>query len=509
MTLWKDSLCEGRQSEFASCDDLPECDDCEPENCKFSPWVEWTEGSCDGLCERRRGFKKNNECGEPCEGVTIDSKAGSGCYDCIDSADKEQPSSGPGNGTKDDDDSRCSWSDWGDWGECSAECSGGHHTRTRDLSVPTCSTCDTPLATDDICEARSKKEIEPCNTQPCEGDCKWKEWSLWSVCSSTCDGGLKKRRREVLGASRAKLHNATCLHPPVGLVEELQPCNVDVPCPEKNPDCKFSDWEDWSDCSCSCDGISKRARVIKELGRGSGAKCAGQTQEIMQCNPIIGDDRPSGCNPMEPVDCKLSDWRKWSNCSAPCGGGQKSRSRHLKTLPQAGGHPCDEHLAETVGCNLVPCKIDCKWTDWSSWSACEKCGGERKRFRHISQMPRHGGMPCATGASEEQDKCDRVCHQRSFCAWGDWEDFRQCSMTCGTGGHRERGRALRLVHAVPGAFVQDFDAGLKHQVEELRVQTRSHETRRICELTAAFGFGIVSLFAVVRLSRTLWPDTVA
>lgn len=498
--LWEKSLCVGRESEFAVCPDLPECDVCEPEDCKFSHWVEWSEGNCDGLCERRRGFKKNNACGAPCEGVTADSKAESGCYDCLNA----NVTLSNGSSTAKDDSDRCKWSEWKDWSQCDAECGGGSHTRTRSVEVTHCSSCDEPLAQKDLCEARSKKEVEPCNMQPCGGECKWKEWSAWSICSATCDGGLHKRRREILGTGRAKITKAECIHPPVGLVEELRPCNTDVACPASNPDCEFSDWEEWTGCSCSCDGVSHRTRVISKGGRGTGAACAGETQEIRPCNPVIGGDRPLGCSPVDPVDCKLSDWEQWSTCSAPCGGGQKSRGRSLDTPAQAGGRPCEGPLAETLGCNSEPCKIDCKWTEWSSWSACEKCGGERKRFRHISQMPRHGGVPCESGASEEQDRCPRICHARAFCAWGDWEDFRDCSATCGSSGHRERGRNLKVVEVAPGDFVQDFDAGLKDQVEQLRAHTSNREARRMRELATAFCLGLMCLFVVSGASRALW-----
>ena len=43
---------------------------------------------------------------------------------------------------------------------------------------------------------------------------------------------------------------------------------------------------------------------------------------------------------LEAVDCVLSDWSFWSECSLTCSGGRKTRSRHVVTPMKYGGKSC-------------------------------------------------------------------------------------------------------------------------------------------------------------------------
>ena len=60
-------------------------------------------------------------------------------------------------------------------------------------------------------------------------------------------------------------------------------------------------------------------------------------------------------NPLLPViDCRLSSWSPWSTCSALCGNGRRTRSRHIIQMPQNGGKPCDKKLTRTQRCKELP-----------------------------------------------------------------------------------------------------------------------------------------------------------
>jgi hypothetical protein len=51
-----------------------------------------------------------------------------------------------------------------------------------------------------------------------------------------------------------------------------------------------------------------------------------------------------------PVDCVVSAWSAWSNCSAGCGEGFEERTRTIVTPASCGGAACPEDLSETQPC---------------------------------------------------------------------------------------------------------------------------------------------------------------
>ena len=55
----------------------------------------------------------------------------------------------------------------------------------------------------------------------------------------------------------------------------------------------------------------------------------------------------------------------------------------------------------------VPCKVDCKLTGFSEWGECSKTcgGGVRRRFRTVRFVNRNGGEPCL-GSKEEGEPCN-------------------------------------------------------------------------------------------------------
>ena len=59
--------------------------------------------------------------------------------------------------------------------------------------------------------------------------------------------------------------------------------------------------------------------------------------------------------PGPPVDCEYSAFGPWSACSRRCGGGFRSRERHIKILARRGGKPCRGGSRETQICNKQPC----------------------------------------------------------------------------------------------------------------------------------------------------------
>ena len=110
-------------------------------------------------------------------------------------------------------------------------------------------------------------------------------------------------------------------------------------------------WGGWSRCSASCGGgIKTRTYTIQTPARGTGTQCphANNYQESSPCNS-------SPC----PINCSGS-WGDWSQCSAPCGEGTKTRTYTIQTSAQYGGSPCPHtgEYHESSPCNSGPCPCD-------------------------------------------------------------------------------------------------------------------------------------------------------
>ena len=54
------------------------------------------------------------------------------------------------------------------------------------------------------------------------------------------------------------------------------------------------------------------------------------------------------------VDCEVEDWSEWSDCSATCGGGTKTRGRGVVQAAENGGAVCPA-LEEKEPCNTDQC----------------------------------------------------------------------------------------------------------------------------------------------------------
>merc|ERR1712166_603950 len=66
--------------------------------------------------------------------------------------------------------------------------------------------------------------------------------------------------------------------------------------------------------------------------------------------------------------------------------------RRVKSEAKYGGLPCNKTISETIPCGTDPCRlgkkvVNCLWGDWGAWGACDKCGGEKRRYRHIEKIP--------------------------------------------------------------------------------------------------------------------------
>ncbi|RUS87810.1 hypothetical protein EGW08_004409 [Elysia chlorotica] len=156
--------------------------------------------------------------------------------------------------------------DWSPWSDCSVSCGGGHQWRNR--------TCQPPEHGGQDC-AGPDNVTQDCNTQPCPIDGVWLAWSDWSVCTTTCGGGLSERTRQCQTAQ----HGGEPCH---GAAKENKSC-AENPCPIPGD---WYPWTEWTRCTATCGGGTKyRERECDTQSYGNlTAPCEGPANETVPCH---------------------------------------------------------------------------------------------------------------------------------------------------------------------------------------------------------------------------------
>ncbi|KAF1385466.1 hypothetical protein PFLUV_G00108060 [Perca fluviatilis] len=276
------------------------------------------------------------------------------------------------------------WSEWSLWEECSRTCGQGNRTRVRTCSNPPAQHGGRP------CEGKAV-EVIMCSVRPCPVAGNWGSWLPWSPCSETCAKGMQSRIR-------------LCNNPPPafdgpqceGTDTQTQLCK-ERPCPV---DGKWSSWVSWGACSVSCGGGTRqRTRLCASPApQYGGRQCEGNDVHIDFCNsdpcPISGNWGP---------------WSSWGSCSKTCNGGQMRRYRTCDNPgPANGGRACAGADTQIQRCSTANCPVDGNWGSWQPWGECSaSCGGgERTRVRLCnSPSPSNGGRPCP-GDSSHLSRCN-------------------------------------------------------------------------------------------------------
>lgn len=468
--------CDGDILETEPCNELP----CGAKtDCVLSMWQEWLP--CPVTCgvgqqQRIRNITTPATIdGIGCEGETKETKGCGALTTCGENLD-------------------CVWGEWEDWSECTATCMGGTHRRARVITAQ-------PTGDGQLCDPKSKEEIQPCSRVPCHVcvDGLFSQWSAWTTCSASCDGGTKSRYRTITQDANF------CGQPAVGYLKEIVSCSDDVPC-HPSVDCVLGQWSSFSACSASCDGVKQRHRDVQTYGSADGAFCEGSTEEIVPCSPGYEEPSPAGCVAVTAVDCVLTDWTLWPPCPVTCGKGQYQRARHVLTPSTSGGHACEGHLTEMAPCSATDCvgdlPVDCHWDEWGAWSACSSLGQkERSRTYHDQQF---GGAPCQEGAARETAACvmDAVGGGgggMQYCSWAEWQAWGPCTTTCGNSGRQQRTRRLE-VGDEPPQEQQLYERNVRES-SELRSRAEELEGNRAHELAIAFSGGAISLLLVLLVGR--------
>ncbi|GAB1861713.1 Spondin-1 [Camponotus japonicus] len=131
-------------------------------------------------------------------------------------------------------------------------------------------------------------------------------------------------------------------------------------------DCQVSEWSKWSRCE-SCRGytISTRGTIPP---KGGGKNCPKKLVRKKKCHKIPpcslqGDgtgrrfhrDKNTGIGHEITVNCEVTSWSTWSECSATCGKSLRTRVRSVTVKPRGSWARLCPVLAEFKKCRRVDC----------------------------------------------------------------------------------------------------------------------------------------------------------
>jgi len=166
------------------------------------------------------------------------------------------------------------FSPWTPWSECTLSCNGGKKSRSR--------ICIEIEPAEDECLGGAE-ETADCNTQKCPIDGGFSEWSTWTTCTKTCDGGMKERRRTCSNPF-PQYGGSMCY----GYYIEEDSCAVGF-CPVNGG---WSGWTEWFFCDKPCNsGRRKKQRWCNNpIPKYNGKMCQGDATEAVQCNTFTCPD---------------------------------------------------------------------------------------------------------------------------------------------------------------------------------------------------------------------------
>ncbi|CAK7295104.1 SSPO [Vulpes lagopus] len=315
----------------------------------------------------------------------------------------------------------CGWSPWTPWSLCSRSCDVGIRRRFRAGTAP-------PASFGGAACQGPNMEAEFCSLRPCRG--LGGEWGPWSPCSVPCGSGYRNRTRG--GSLPGLLDFSSC---------GLQPCAGPVPgmCPGGKR---------WLDCA---------------QGPASCAELSAPPGIDQTCHP--GCYCPSGTLLLNNICVPSQD--------CPCAHGGRLYPPGSVVLRLCENCSCVSGLI--TNCTSWPCEEGQPlWSPWTPWSECSASCGPARRHRHrfctrpptteltlkVPLSSPNLPTPLCPGPNAEEEPCLLPGCDRAG-GWGPWGPWSSCSRSCG-GGLRSR---MRACDQPPPQGLGDFCEGPQAQGE--------------------------------------------
>ncbi|KAJ9583301.1 hypothetical protein L9F63_022355 [Diploptera punctata] len=269
-----------------------------------------------------------------------------------------------------DNEGMCATTPWGLWSECSASCGEGIMIRSRKFLE---------RLGRKKCPHVTITERKPCSQPECgleeptreivDPMCPATEWSDWSPCSASCGKGVKLRTRLLLVAP--ELQQKCSMR--VELVQQRhcivqEDCTIDMA--QAKEICMME--QEIGPCRGYFERWYFEARKGMCVPFGYGG-CRGNRNNFLtakECNDACGLIRDQLLQQLDfpqqqekikqapvapPVDCRVSDWSVWTECSVTCGVGIRERFRTIEVKAENGGRACPRRLVRRKKCQISPC----------------------------------------------------------------------------------------------------------------------------------------------------------
>ncbi|KOC59161.1 Semaphorin-5B [Habropoda laboriosa] len=331
------------------------------------------------------------------------------------------------------------WTAWSAWSACSQTCGFAMKTRRRSCTNPA------PAFGGRVCVGHDHDDIVCIDLPPCPTPAKatplpqtgqWSSWGAWNSCSRPCNAGMRIRRRSCESSSQRKAStvecngcdfqveecnthqcvetkrysgwtpwlaaNASLQNGNIGYVEKrfrFSCCRNDGSCMRGNAnqnaygelgtgETGWNEWSSWLPCDRPCGGGSQhRVRQCES------SPCDGVSRQTRLCN--VQPCRASGTGNGGPdAEGQWSCWTDWSECSASCGIGVRTRTREC-----LGPESCEGPRLVRETCEMPSCESLQGWDSWSRWTSCDDDHQQHRK----RQCLQHGNGMCQGPGRETRD----------------------------------------------------------------------------------------------------------